>query len=150
MNEVFHGLCNSTSNLVHAKWSDRRCFDSYRSGMTTKEESGRRIKRARQSKGMTLDQVCISVPGLTVSRLSNWEQGTRMIGVDEAKRLAPALGVTAGYLLTLEDAPEDQRESALLDLYRHSDDRGKEMIIRVAESESRYAVDESYQPQRSA
>ena len=63
-----------------------------------------------------------------------------MIGVDEAKRLAPALGVTAGYLLTLEDQPTDQREKTLIDLYRHSDDRGKDTILRVAESESAYEI----------
>ena len=70
--------------------------------MDTKKEAGRRIKQAREARGYTLKAVCDQVPGLTVSRLSNWETGLRMIGVDEAKKLAPVLGLSAADILTVE------------------------------------------------
>lgn len=36
----------------------------------------------------------------------------------------------------------NEREKALLDLYRASDDRGRQTILRAAESESKYVVGE--------
>ena len=108
--------------------------------MDTKAEAGRRIKAARLALGLRLEDVCSRIPELTVSRLSNWEQGRNLIGVEEAKKLAPVLGVSAGYILTLEDAPADKRESALLQLFRESDERGRTSIFRVAESQSAYAA----------
>lgn len=44
----------------------------------------------------------------------------------------------------------DQREMALLELYRASDLRGRDTIIRVAEQESHYAVDDPQEKQKSA
>lgn len=108
----------------------------------TKIESGRRIKNARDSLNLTLADVHAKLPWLTVSRLSNWEQGSRMIGVEEAKKLAPILNVSAAYLLTLEDAPIDTKEKALLNLYRNLDERGKSTLIRVAETESTYQLED--------
>lgn len=109
--------------------------------MSTKKEAGRRIKAAREAKELTLKDVEKLVPGITFNRLSNWEHGRNMIGVAEAKKLAPALGVTAAYILTLEDEPAEQREKVLLDHYRHSDVRGRDHILRIAEQESQYLVD---------
>ena len=111
--------------------------------MNTKEEAGRRIKAARTAKGLTLEDVANRIPELSVSRLSNWEQGRNMISVDEARKLGPTLGVDPAYLLTLQEEPNDNRERALLDYYRRSDDRGRTQILRVAESESKYAVEPS-------
>ncbi len=76
--------------------------------MDTKKEAGRRIKQAREAKGYTLKAVCDQLPGLTVSRLSNWETGLRMIGVDEAKKLAPVLGLSAADILTVEPSATRQ------------------------------------------
>jgi len=115
-------------------------FDGYRAYMGTKLEAGRRIKAAREKKGLTLKDVETLIPGITFNRLSNWEHGRNMIGVDEAKKLAPVLGVSAAYILTLEDNPSEEREAKLLDNYRHSDERGRDHIMRVAEQESRYVV----------
>lgn len=100
---------------------------------------------------MTLKDVCALVPGLGVSRLSNWEQGIRMIPVDEAKRLAPVLGVSAGYILTIEDTPGEPADvKALVDLYKQSDERGRATIIRVAEQESHYVARDDDGKERSA
>ena len=108
-------------------------------GMTTKEEAGRRIQAARLAKDMRLEDVQTLVPEFSISRLSNWEQGRNMIGVDEAKKLGPALGVRPGYLLTLDDEPIDPREKALFEYYHRCDERGRNQILRVAEAESHYA-----------
>lgn len=62
--------------------------------MDIKEESGKRLKAAREALGLKLREVACQVPGLNVSRLSNWEHGTRMIGVEEAKKLAPILKIS--------------------------------------------------------
>lgn len=109
--------------------------------MNTKEEAGRRIRALRLGLDMRLEDVNKQVPEISVSRLSNWEQGLNMIGVDEAKKLAPILGTTAAYILTIDDALNDQREQALIDNFRHSDERGKTNISRLAESESTSTVD---------
>jgi transcriptional regulator with XRE-family HTH domain len=109
--------------------------------MGIKQEAGRRIKTARETKGLTLKDVEKLVPGITFNRLSNWEHGRNMIGVAEAKKLAPVLGVTAAYLLTLDDEPAEQRERVLLDHYRNSDARGRDHILGVAEQESQYNVE---------
>lgn len=112
----------------------------YRRRMSTKEEAGRRIKRARNARGLTLEDVAKAIEGFSVSRVSNWEQGLNMIGVDEARKLGPFLDVSAAYLLTLDDNPSDPCEKKLLDCYRHTDERGRAQILRVAESESQYVA----------
>jgi len=107
--------------------------------VNTKEEAGRRIKAARNAKGLRLEDVEKELPEFSVSRISNWEQGRNMIGVDEAKKLAPVLGVRPGYLLTLDTHPIDPREKALFEYYHRCDERGRNQILRVAEAESHYA-----------
>lgn len=109
--------------------------------MSIKVEAGRRIKAAREAKGLTLKDVEKLLPGITFNRLSNWEQGRNMIGVAEAKKLAPVLGVTAAYILTLEDKPAEPQEKVLLDNYRNSDPRGRAHISRVAEQELQYSIE---------
>lgn len=118
--------------------------------MDTKTESGRRIRERRDALSLKQREVCELVPGLTVTRLSNWEQGQRMISVDEAKRLAPVLKTSAGYLLTLENDPGDQRLQALIDTYRMLDDRGRSALHRVAESESAYILSDIAQHKDAA
>lgn len=140
MRTELHKLCNFATGSLQQSLSDDVNLASYLYGMTTKEEAGRRIKAARLKKGLRLEDVCSQIPELIVSRLSNWEQGRNMVGVDEAKKLAPILGVSASYLLTIEDEPGDTRERALIDLYRQSDVRGKDEILHIAERQSAYAI----------
>lgn len=118
--------------------------------MDTKTESGIRIKAARNGLKMTLAEVCEQVEGLTVTRLSNWENGNRMISVDEAKRLAPVLKTTAGYLLTIDDEPGDQRLQTLVATYKILDERGKLNLHRAAESESQYVIGETDKQKNAA
>lgn len=119
--------------------------------MGIKEEAGRRIKAARKAAGLRLEDVFAEIPEISVSRLSNWEQGINMIGVEEAKKLAPLLKVSAGHILTIDDdVTNDPREQALVNHYRNSDERGRNQIFRVAESESKYSLIEGDDADKAA
>lgn len=143
MRTELHELCNLSSSLLHKSFSDGENLSDYLLLMNTKEEAGRRIRAARLKKGMRLEDVCTHVAELTVSRLSNWEQGRNMISVDEAKKLSPVIDVSAAYILTIEDNPGHQQEKSLIALYRKSDARGKDAIFHIAERESAYSADRS-------
>ena len=136
----FHGSWSFATTKLHNSLIPGFHGLAYPSAMDTKTESGRRIAAARKLAEMTLQEVCNAIPGLTVTRLSNWEHGTRMISVDEAKRLAPVLKTTASYLLTIDDEPGDPRERALLEKYRLCDENSQRMLHRVAEAECAYRV----------
>ena len=105
-------------------------------------EQGRRIKAAREAKGLTVEQLAdLSDGGLKASRISNYEQGTRGMKPPQAKELAKLLDVSPAYLLTLtDDADLSDRERMLLALFRQADDRGKTAITRLAESECQASV----------
>jgi len=79
--------------------------------MDIKIESGRRLRTARKQLGMKLREVCAQLPGVSVSKLSNWEQGRNMIGLEHAKVLAPLLKVKPSYLYTLEDTNFDNADN---------------------------------------
>lgn len=79
-------------------------------GACTKKKSGARIRTKRIELKMTLKDVHELIPEISISRLSNWEQGINMVSVDAAKELATVLKVSAAYLLTLEDTPMDETE----------------------------------------
>lgn len=112
--------------------------------------AGNRILQALERTGMTQAEFCRTVEWLSPTRLNNWIKGERMIGVEEAKTLAPLLKTSAAYLLTVDDNPGDPREDALLSLYRHSDERGKSAIFRVAEGESDYKVSSNHKKSHAA
>lgn len=141
MNISLHKFCNSSTNKLQIFLIDENTVKKYPQIMSTKEEAGRRIRASRLAKRMTLADVHEQVTSISVSRLSNWEQGLNMIGVDDAKKLALILGVTPGYLLTIEDTALTPEEQQLIDLYRHADDRGQINIHQVAQNEARYGAD---------
>ena len=73
---------------------------------------------------------------LIKARISNYEQGIRHLGMDEAQILAQALGtVSALYLLYLDDEGflSDQ-EQELVRCFRRTDKRGRETIVGVTKS----------------
>lgn len=59
-----------------------------------------------------------------------------MISVEEAKKLALVLNISAAYILTIEDAPWDKTELSLLGYFRSADIRGQKNILRTARDES--------------
>jgi transcriptional regulator with XRE-family HTH domain len=73
------------------------------------------------------------------SRISNYEQGIRRLGLEEAKALAEALGtVSATYLLCLDDEGFlSVQEQELLRCFRQTDERGRETILDVARGQCR-------------
>lgn len=101
------------------------------------EESGKRIKRAREDKSLRLKDVCQESKGtLGIQQLSNYEHGRRMVPVEVAKQIAPILDVSPEYILTLTDNQKpDRSECELIALYRACDLRGKTAIIRMAAQE---------------
>jgi transcriptional regulator with XRE-family HTH domain len=110
--------------------------------MELTKQIGLRLRSARKAQNLSLAALAERTSSLSKSRISNYEQGLRRMGLEEAKVLAAALGtVTATYLLCLEnDGTMSEQESALLDYYRHADERGKETILQIAESHADYRV----------
>ena len=87
--------------------------------MDYKKESGRRLKRAREAKRLTLDGLSQRLGGvLSKSRLSNYEQGARMIGPQEALAIAPILGVQPAHLLCV-DVEEGEMTAQEMELLRN-------------------------------
>ena len=89
--------------------------------MDYKKEAGRRLKTARIDKKLTLQELSKRTGGvLSTSRLGNYEQGTRMLGVEEALALRFPLGVSAAHLLCVdvEEGDMTQQEVELLKNYR--------------------------------
>lgn len=111
--------------------------------MDTKKETSNRLRAARDAINLTMADVCARIPGLTVSRLGNWEQGTRTMPNDFAKKLAKVYGVSAAWLACLEDEKQgDQQKGRLLEIYDQLDARGRGHLLRVAESEQDYIANE--------
>jgi transcriptional regulator with XRE-family HTH domain len=83
------------------------------------KEQGRRLRDARGVLKLTLREVSERTKGaVSPSRLSNYEQGLRLLKPREALRLAEALGVTAAYLLCVEGGEMTQEEVNLLRNWR--------------------------------
>lgn len=109
--------------------------------MDLKKQIGLRIKAARENNGWSLAELAARTISLQKSRIGNYEQGTRTPGPLEAKELARALGVSAAYVLCVDDESTlSEDEKKLLEKYRHTDERGKTAIQGVAESQSIYDV----------
>lgn len=110
--------------------------------MDLTKKIGMRLREARQAQGLSLAELAARTSSLSKSRISNYEQGIRRMGLEEAQELSTALGtVTATYLLCLDDrGPLSDRERELLDLFRLADARGQDTIVRVAELQSSYSA----------
>jgi transcriptional regulator with XRE-family HTH domain len=108
--------------------------------MDLTKKIGQRLRAARQAQGLSLSELSNRTGTLSKSRISNYEQGIRRMGLEEAQELAHALGtVTPTYLLCLENTdPLSEAERVLVDQYRKSDDRGRETINRIAEAQAEY------------
>jgi transcriptional regulator with XRE-family HTH domain len=62
-----------------------------------------RVRALRKSKGWSLRELEIATKGrLSKSRLSNYEQGLKLLGPDVAEILAEVFGVPSSYILSLE------------------------------------------------
>lgn len=123
----------------HNSLTDASVRFLYTFSMDIKKEIGQRIKMAREKNGWSLSELAARTTSLQKSRIGNYEQGTRTPGPLEAKELAHALGVSAAYILCVdEELPQPEDEKKLLEKYRGTDKRGKAAIHGVAESQSVY------------
>lgn len=80
------------------------------------------------------------VVGETVppSRIGNYEQGTRFPDPITMKYLAGIYGVPAHLLYGFDEAGVSPEEYRIIEAYRSTDDRGREMIDQVAENQPQY------------
>jgi len=99
---------------------------------------GQRLRAARHAQGLSLMQLSERTAGnLSKSRISNYEQGIRRMGLEEAQALSAALGtVSAAYLLCLDDEGFlSEQEQTLLTQFRRADSRRRKAILKnVAET----------------
>jgi transcriptional regulator with XRE-family HTH domain len=96
---------------------------------------GLRLRAARHDQGLSLMQLSERTGGsLSKSRISNYEQGIRRMGLEEAKALSAALGsVTPAYLLCLDDdGLLSEQEQTLLGHFRAADARGRKALLKNA------------------
>ena len=105
-------------------------------GMNYKKESGQRLADARRDKKMTLEELSKAVHGfLSPSRLSNYEQGIRSLGIKESLALSKVLGVNASYLLCLDEEVGEMtsQENELLRNFRALPERDRNEYSRRIE-----------------
>ena len=105
--------------------------------LTLNKKIGHRLRTARMAQKLSLAELATKTKTLSKSRISNYEQGIRRMGIEEALELADALdGLTATYLLCLDDtSPLTPMEWDLIARYRAADERGRDLIMRVAHAE---------------
>lgn len=73
-------------------------------GMDYKKEIGSRIRKCREEKGWKLRELAAATDNVvSISRLNNYEHGTRMPGPLEAVLLGKALDRRAAYFLGVDD-----------------------------------------------
>jgi len=104
--------------------------------MDYKKEAGRRLREAREDRGLTLGELSARLKGvLSPSRISNYEQGLRMLGVKEALAIAPALGVEPAYLLCADTEAGDMttQERQLLRDFRALPEKERNAYARRIE-----------------
>ncbi len=98
---------------------------------------GQRLRSARHEQKLSLADLSARTQSLSKSRISNYEQGIRRMGLEEAHELSVALGtVTPTYLLCLDDrGPLSDRELELIDHFRRTDERGRDTLLNLAQSQ---------------
>ena len=92
--------------------------------------------KARHDLGLSLSALADRTGCYSKSRISNYEQGLRRMGLEESVTLAAALGtVSPTWLLCLDDTPLLATEEAeLIGRYRATDDAGRARLRELAES----------------
>lgn len=72
------------------------------------------------------------------SRIGNYEQGTRLPDPLVLQAMCRIYKVWPAWVSGFAEAPLTPEESALLDRYRATDERGRKAIVLVAEAQPRY------------
>jgi len=110
--------------------------------MTLNKKIGQRLRTARMAQKLSLAELASRTRTLSKSRISNYEQGIRRMGIEEAIELSEALeGLTPTYLLCLDNvSPLTPDEWGLIACFRDTDERGRDVILRVADAQGHYGV----------
>ncbi|WP_058554375.1 helix-turn-helix domain-containing protein [Thiohalocapsa sp. ML1] len=110
--------------------------------MTLNKQIGQRLRSARLAHKYSLAELASRTRTLSKSRISNYEQGIRRMGIEEAQELSEALeGITPAYLLCLDDtSPLSEEEWQLIQRYRRTDGRGRALIQQIADNQGQYVV----------
>jgi len=97
---------------------------------------GNRLREARHDQQLSLSELAERTGCYSKSRISNYEQGLRRMGLEESMVLAAALGtVSPTWLLCLDDNPAlDQDEAALIARYRATDDDSRLRLRELAQT----------------
>lgn len=93
---------------------------------------GSRLRAERQRRGWSLSDLSARTSGqLSKSRISNYEQGIRRMGLEAAHRIAAALEtVSPAWLLLLEEFnPLSDEELRLIQGYRTLDEAGRSQML---------------------
>jgi transcriptional regulator with XRE-family HTH domain len=77
-----------------------------------RKKTAKRLQTARMNAGYSLTGLSKALDGkLIASRISNYEQGIRAMSVEVGLLLSQTLGISATYLLGLDDKPDDAFDS---------------------------------------
>lgn len=112
-----------------------------------KQKIGQRIRMARKERGWTLRELASKMRGYSPSRISNWEQGLRAPGPEEAMELANAFGegMQATWILCMENSIQkeelipEQKERR----YRRFKERLKTLGVSQEDLASRVGMSQS-------
>lgn len=105
-------------------------------GMDFKEKIAKRIRAARMDAGLTLRKLAEATDNIvSISRLNNYEHGTRMPGPAEAVLLGEALGIRPAYFLGVDDVqiPITPAEEALVRNWRALPENERMDVFRQLE-----------------
>ena len=97
---------------------------------------GTRLRGERQRRGWSLSDLSARTQGaLSKSRISNYEQGLRRMGLEAAEQLACALEtVTAAWLLALdEDGPFSDQALAVIHGFRTLGSQDRARLLEIAQ-----------------
>lgn len=101
---------------------------------------GARLRQLRLANKLTQEQLGEKC-GVTKGMVSQWESDDFVPPTERLLMLRNSIDFSMDWLLMGEPSTtENAREDALLKLYRASDGRGQDTILRVAEQESAYQV----------
>lgn len=95
---------------------------------------GRRLRSERLRRGWSLNDLSVRTNGLlSKSRISNYEQGIRRMGLEAAQQLAAALEtISPAWLLHLtEDPPLEDDELHLIQRFRAMDAEHQQQLLDV-------------------
>lgn len=107
MGGQYHASCTRQAHTVlpqHKSRRDELTQFVFNSPMEDRKKLiGKRLRQTRNTLGLTQGEVAARAKGITQSRLSNWEQGTRQPGVDEVISVSSILKVSPAWLLGIDD-----------------------------------------------